>query len=80
MPEILLSCYNQLMLNANLEPMYFLKEIEQGKFGTAYNLIDNKIQDFNKAGIYDSAKATRCSITNAIHTAINFGTIEAIVS
>ena len=80
MPEILLSCYNQLMLNANLEPMYFLKEIERGKFGTAYNLIDNKIQDFNKAGIYDSAKATRCSITNAIHTAINFGTIEAIVS
>lgn len=79
MKKILLSCYTQLMVNAELEPFYFLRDIEDKGFGYGYNLLTDEVSDFYKDGILDSAKVLRVSLENAIHTACNFASIEAIV-
>jgi chaperonin GroEL len=79
MKKALLSCYTQLMHNAELEPFYYLKSIEDAGFGYGYNLIKDKVTNFYEDGIYDSAKVLRVSLENAVHTACNFALIEGIV-
>ena len=80
MKKALLSCYIQLMNNAELEPHYYLKSIEDAGFGFGYNLIKDEITNFYDDGIYDSAKVLRVSLENAVHTACNFALIEGIIS
>lgn len=80
MPNMLLECYKQLMINAGLEPMYHLREIHDKGFGYSYNLEENKVSNMLADGIYDSAKGLRVSIENAVSTAITFGNIEYIVT
>jgi chaperonin GroEL len=80
MKNALTSCYVQLMSNANLEPFYFLRDIEDKGFGFGYNLIKDEITDFYNDGIYDSAKVLRVSLENAVHTACNFALVEAIIT
>lgn len=80
MKEALLSCYKQLMINAELEPFYYLREIESKELGFGYNLIKDEITDFYKDGIFDSTKVLRIALENAVHTACNFALINATVS
>ena len=79
MKEALLSCYKQLMINAEIEPFYYLSEIEKLGFGFGYNLNTDSITDFYKDGIYDSTKGLRVSLENAVHTACNFSLINATI-
>ena len=80
MKEALLSCYKQLMINAELEPFYYLREIESKELGFGYNLIKDEVTDFYKDGIFDSTKVLRIALENAVHTACNFALINATVS
>lgn len=79
MKEALLSCYKQLMINAEIEPYYFLSEIEKQGFGFGYNLNTDEITNFYDDGIYDSTKGLRVSLENAVHTACNFSLINATI-
>jgi chaperonin GroEL len=80
MKKALLECYQQLMKNAELEPFYYLKEIEDKGFGHGYNLIEDIVSNFYEDGILDSSKVLRVSLENAVHTACNFALIEAVVN
>lgn len=80
MKKALISCYQQLMKNAELEAFYYLKEIVDAGFGHGYNLIKDEVTNFYEDGIYDSSKVLRVSLENAVHTACNFALIEAVVS
>lgn len=80
MKNALLSVYNQLMKNAELEPQYYLREIHDKDFPYGYNLLTNQVSDLIKDGILDSSKALRVSLENAVHTALIFSTINATVS
>lgn len=80
MENALMSCYKQLMLNAELEPFYYLKDIIDKKYGYGFNLIKEEISDFRKDGIFDSAKVLRVSIENAVHTGCNFALINSVIS
>jgi chaperonin GroEL len=79
MRKALMSCYNQLMINAEREPQYFLRDIKDKGFGYGYNLVKDNVSNLYKDGIYDSAKALRVSIENAVHTATNFASINYII-
>ena len=80
MKESLLECYKQLMMNAGLEPMYYLREIHDKGKNHGFNLITQEVSDMVKDGIYDSTKGLRISMENAVHTAITFAFIENIIS
>ena len=80
MKKALESCYKQLMVNAEIEPYYFLKEIYDSEYGHGYNLKTDTIEDFIENGILDSTKVLRVAIENATHTACNFAMIEATIS
>lgn len=77
--ESLLECYKQLMWNAGLEPMYYLREIHDKGRNTGFNLKTNEVEDMLEAGIYDSAKGLRVSLENAVHTACNFANINHVI-
>ena len=79
MKEALMSCYKQLMINANVEPYYYLKSILSKKYGYGYNVSTNKVENLLEKGIIDSSKVLRVSIENAVYTACTFSLIEAIV-
>lgn len=80
MREALLECYKQLMINAEIEPMYYLKEIHDKGDSYGYNLLTDKVSDMFADGIYDSTKGLRVSVENAVHTACNFALINATIS
>lgn len=80
MKEALLECYKQLMINAEIEPMYYLKEIHDKGNSYGYNLLTDKVSDMFEDGIYDSTKGLRVSMENAVHTACNFALINATIS
>lgn len=79
MKKALMSCYNQLMFNAEREPQYFLRDIKDKGFGYGYNLIKDEVSNLYEDGIYDSAKALRVSVENAVHTATIFASINNII-
>lgn len=79
MRNALNACYVQLMKNAEKEPYYFMKEIEEKGFGHGYNLLTNKVSNMYEDGIYDSSKVLRVSLENAIHTAVTFSNIDSII-
>lgn len=79
MENALISCYKQLMENANKEPFYIMKQITDQKYGFGYNVINNEIENFLEKGIIDSCKVLRVSLENAVHTACTFAMIEAVV-
>lgn len=80
MKNALLSCYKQLMLNAELEPFYYLRGILDEGFGFGYNLVKDEVTSFYDDGIFDSTKVLRVSLENAVHTACNFALIDAVIS
>ena len=80
MKNALMSVYNQLMKNAELEPQYYLREIHDQDFPYGFNLITNRVSNLLEDGILDSSKALRVSLENAVHTAILFSTINATIS
>lgn len=77
--KTLLECYKQLMSNAGLDPMYYLREIHDKGYGYSYNLQNNQVSDMISDGIIDSAKGLRISFENAISTAINFSNIDSLI-
>jgi chaperonin GroEL len=80
MKKALLACYIQLMKNAEQEPFYYLRDIEASGFGYGFNLLKEKISNFYEDGIFDSSKVLRVSIENAVHTACNFASVDAVIS
>lgn len=80
MKNALMSVYNQLMKNAELEPQYYLREIHDQDFPYGFNLITNSVSNLLEDGILDSSKALRVSLENAVHTAVLFSTINATIS
>ena len=80
MKEALLECYKQLMINAELEPMYYLREIHDKGVGYGFNLITEKVSNMHEDGIYDSTKGLRVSMENAVSTACTFALINNIIT
>lgn len=80
MKESLLECYKQLMINAEIEPMYYLKDIHDLGINYGYDLITDRVTNVLDEGIYDSTKGLRVSLENAVHTACNFALINATIS
>ena len=79
MKTALLSCYEQLLINAEIEPYYILRDILDKGYGYGYNVEKEEVQDLLSNGIIDSAKALRVSLENAVSTSCNFCMIESIV-
>lgn len=80
MKKALLACYKQLMVNAEVEPFYYLSDILDEGFGFGYDLMTDSIVSFYDQGIIDSTKVLRVSLENAVHTACTFALIEAVVN
>lgn len=80
MRNALKSCYKQLMVNAELEPFLYLSEIYNKGFGHGYNLVKGEVSNMYDDGVFDSTKALRVSLENAVHTACNFATIESVIT
>lgn len=80
MQDALLSCFEQLMNNAEIKPWYYLKEIETKGKGFGFNLLKEEISDLYKDGIIDSSKVLRVSLENAVYTTCDFALINATVS
>lgn len=80
MKKALISIYLQLMNNAEIEPYYYLKQINESGEGYGFNLLKEEVSDLYKDGIIDSAKVLRVSLENAVHTACNFSLINAVIS
>ena len=79
MSESLLSCYKQLMINAGLEPFFYLKDIYNEGFGFGFNLNNELVSNMYEDGIYDSTKVLRVSLENAVHTACTFALINSLI-
>lgn len=79
MKNALISCYAQLMTNANKEPYFIMKTITDKEYGYAYNVSTSEVENFLEKGIIDSTKVLRVSLENSVHTACTFAMIEAIV-
>lgn len=80
MKEAMISCYKQLLKNANREPYYIMKNIlDEDKYGFSYNVNTDKIENMLDSGIIDSSKVLRVSLENSVHTACTFAMIESII-
>ena len=79
MKNALKKCYVQLMLNAGLEPYYYLSKIQDKGFGFGFDLIDSSVSDMYDKGIFDSSKVLRISLENAVSTSVTFVNIETLI-
>lgn len=79
MKSALLSCYEQLLNNAEVEPYFILRDILDKGYGYGYNVEKEEVQDLLSNGIIDSAKVLRVALENAVFTSCNFCMIESIV-
>lgn len=73
------SCYEQLMVNAGLEPNEYLNEIKSSGSEYGYNLSNDEVENLYDAGIIDSSKALRVALENAVYAAINFAMVDIVV-
>ena len=78
----MLCIYNQLMINADLEPQYYLKdiiEINSGKGGYGYNVLNNRIENMEKVGVIESSKVLKSALKNSISVAKTFINLEKVI-
>lgn len=78
----MLCVYNQLMINADLEPQYYLKEIldkNKKKGGFGYNVLTNKIEDVESIGLIESSKVLKSALKNSISVAKTFINLEKVI-
>ena len=67
------------MINAGLEPFFYLKDIYNEGFGFGFNLNNELVSNMYEDGIYDSTKVLRVSLENAVHTACTFALINSLI-
>lgn len=77
--RVIKSCYNQIMINAGLDPNDYINKIEKAGEDFAFDVISNEIVNFREVGIVDSSKALRVSLENAIASAQNFAKIDVVI-
>lgn len=78
----MLCIYNQLMINADLEPQYYLKDIidiNKKKGGYGYNVLTNKVEDMSKVGLIESSKVLKSALKNSISVAKTFINLEKVI-
>lgn len=80
MKDALMSCYIQLMENANIEPYFVVKDIIDKEYGYGYNVGENRVENLLEIGIIDSSKVLRISLENATQVACLFATIDAVIN
>lgn len=77
--KALLSPYEQLLINANIEPYYLLNDIHNKGYGYGYDVKNDLIINLYEKGIIDSSKVLRVALENSIHTCLNFMFINSII-
>jgi len=77
--RVIKSCYNQILINAGIDPSDYINKIQYKGEDFAFDVITNEIVDFRRCGILDSAKALRVSLENAVASAQNFAKIDVVI-
>lgn len=80
MRSALLSCYEQLMRNAEIEPWKYLVILQTEEKGFGFNLLKEEVSNLYEDGIIDSSKVLRVSLENAVYTTCDFALINATIS
>ncbi|HBN83099.1 MAG TPA: chaperonin GroEL [Clostridiales bacterium] len=70
----------QIVTNAGLEGSVIVDKIKNSKVGTGFNVLTEKFESMNEAGIVDPTKVTRSALQNAASVAAMLLTTEAVVS
>lgn len=71
--------FKQILNNGGVEPNAYIPQIQNGKYGTGYNMKTKKIENLLEAGVIDPTKVVRVALENAASIAAIFLTTEGII-